>query len=63
MSVIIVKISNCLKVEFIYDNNNEDKLVRLWFKFNKNNPNWLYLKITPSIAKKLLPVIAFISYL
>lgn len=52
MSIITIKISKLINLQYITDNNEHFK-VRLIFKFTKNNDNWLYLDFKENIAKKL----------
>ncbi len=56
MSIIVIKISKCMKLELI-DYDKKEYSLRLLFKFNKHNSNWLFLNINPIIAEKLKKIL------
>lgn len=53
MSIIIIHITKTLKIEYCYDNKNNLKRTRIYFKFNIHSINWLYITLSPNISRKL----------
>jgi hypothetical protein len=47
MTVVNFKISENIHVEYIYDSQTKKAGIKILFKFNTQNTNWLYLNLNP----------------
>lgn len=57
MSIITFKINDKFKIEWTYNDSDNSFSLKLLFRFNKHNSNWLYFILDSKNFYKLIDVI------